>query len=121
MAGMANGRWEQIREQRLVDPDLRDRYWQTRRSVTQVRDVIRRVEDARRQAGLSKAELARRLGTNPATIRRLLTAETANPTLKTVLDVFNVLGIELSLESRQPGSDMPRSADSPSSVPHPHR
>ncbi len=51
------------------------------------------------RAGMSKTELARRVGVNPSAMRRLLTAETANPTLKTMLGLFDALGLEVSLTS----------------------
>ena len=110
-------RWEQLRERRLADPAMKDRYRQTWRSVTQVREVSRRIEDERQRAGLSKAELAQRLGTNPASVRRLLSSASANPTLKTVLGVFDVLGLEVSLRSKQSRTEHEASEDHPDAAP----
>ena len=91
------GRWEQVRERVLAAPEARERYERTRRTVTGTREVLHRIEEERERAGLTKRELADRLGTDPASVRRLLTAQSANPTLKTLLEMLDVLGLELAL------------------------
>ncbi len=40
---------------------------------------------------MSKAELARRVGRNPASIRRLFTAEQARPELPLIISIANAL------------------------------
>ena len=56
-----------------------------------------RVDDERAQAGLTKAELARRVGANPATMRRLLSSGQHNPTLRTVLEICDALDLEVTI------------------------
>ena len=97
-------RYEQIRARRMQSPEFRDRYARTRRSIDTMQEVIRLIDEQRQQAGLSKAELARRVGANPAAMRRLLTSGSGNPTLKTLLDVLDVLGIELRFQVKVPSS-----------------
>lgn len=45
---------------------------------------------------MTKAELARLIGRNPSTVRRLFTAE-VNPELKTVAAIASVLGARLEV------------------------
>ena len=92
-----SGAWEQFRAELLEDPEAREEYERTRRSVTELRRILQTVESERQQAGLSKADLARRVGVEPAAIRRLLTSETSNPTFRTMLGIFDALGLQLTL------------------------
>src|SRR6266540_3508119 len=85
------GRWEQIRARKLADPAAREQYERTRRAVILTRQILQLVDSERERAGLTKAELAQRAGTNPAAIRRLLTSGSSNPTLRTLLVVFDAL------------------------------
>ncbi len=102
-------RWEQFRERLLQDPEAREQYERTFRTTVEIRHLLQAIEAERERAGLTKAELARRAGTNPAALRRLLTAETSNPTLRTLLAVFDALGLELALKPKRPASGGSRS------------
>lgn len=46
---------------------------------------------------LSKAALARTIGADPITIRRLLSSESVNPTLSTITEVAAALGMKVTL------------------------
>jgi hypothetical protein len=52
---------------------------------------------------VSKAELARRMGRNPASIRRLFTAEQARPELPLIISIANALdaSVEVKPHSRR--------------------
>ena len=95
-------RWEQIRERLLEDPEAREQYQRTFQATVESRHLLQAIEAERERAGLTKAELARLAGTNPAAMRRLLTAETSNPTLRTLLAIFDALGLEFSLRPKRP-------------------
>ena len=101
MVESRGGRWEQIRARKLADPAAQERYERTRRTVAAIRETLMRVDRERAQAGMTKAELARRLGANPATMRRLLSSGQRNPTLKTVLEICDVLGMEVTVAPRR--------------------
>ena len=101
MASSREGRWERIRARKLADPAVQERYERTRRTVAAIRETLMRVDHERAQAGLTKADLARRVGTNPATMRRLLSSGQRNPTLKTVLEVCDVLGMKVTVAPRR--------------------
>lgn len=115
------GRFDEIRERLLQDPQLRERSERSRRSFARVQALVELMDQRRQMLGLSKAELARRAGMNPAALRRLLTSGAGNPTLKTLFDLLDVLGIEVRLHEGmgfQPGelSSSPRPAEPVSSV-----
>jgi len=91
------GEWEEFRDELLQDPAARDEYERSYRHALFLRRLLQQLEAERVQAGITKTELAHRVGVNPSAMRRLLTAETSNPTLKTMLGVFDALGLEFSL------------------------
>ena len=94
-------RWTRIRERRLIDPATRERYERTRRAVTSIRRVLQTIDAERERAGLTKAELAGRIGASPAAVRRLFTSNAANPTLRTILDLSGALDLVLDLRPRE--------------------
>ncbi len=59
--------------------------------------LVGRLDEARLELGVSKAELARAISAEPEIVRRLFTAESPNPTLRTVVRLANVLGYTLEL------------------------
>lgn len=82
----------------LEDPEfLREYVVESMRIVT-IDEVVNALDDAREAAGLSKAELARAIQVEPATIRRLFASEKANPTLGTLAEVAAALGMRIILE-----------------------
>lgn len=87
-------------EQRLEsDPEFRAAYVQEANEIAQVDAVIRTLDELRIEAGKSKAQLAREIDKNPASIRRLFTSE-ANPELKTVAALASALGAEIVVKKR---------------------
>lgn len=58
------------------------------------------IETARVEKGLSKADLARAAGLNPASVRKILTSPSANPRLSTLIEFANALDCELVLVPR---------------------
>jgi transcriptional regulator with XRE-family HTH domain len=64
---------------------------------------LRALDRARIKRGLTKAELARRIGAELAVMRRLLSAEGQNPTLTTLLKMAAALRMEMEL--RDAGAD----------------
>jgi len=97
---MEAGKWEQIRDQKLANPASRARYEQKRDALIAVRRVLVAMDEERERRHLSKTELASIAGLQPAAVRRLLTAEGTNPTLRTVVGVATALGFELGLRRK---------------------
>ena len=96
----ATSRWAEIRHRRLEDPQARDRYEQTRRTVAASRQILELIEIEREKAGLSKKELAARAGTSPAGMKRLLSSDRGPSSLNTLLEIFDTLGLQLSLRPK---------------------
>ena len=84
---------------RMDDPEFRAEYERARGEIDQVDSVIRQLDELREAAGLSKAELARHIGRDPSSIRRLFTAE-SNPELLLVASIAEDLGAEVRVVPR---------------------
>ena len=82
---------------RMKDPRFAAAYRAARAEIDATDELIRALDAARAVGGFTKAELARRLGVRPETIRRLFTAPGGNPTMVTVLKVAMALGHHLEL------------------------
>jgi DNA-binding phage protein len=79
----------------LDDPDYRRAYEDAKEQIDEIDTVIRALDDRRAELQLTKAELARRAGVKPESIRRLFSAENPNPTLATLLALTGALDLEL--------------------------
>src|SRR5258706_14207254 len=77
--------------ERLADPEFEVEYTRSRRRIAQIDAVMQQLDALRVEARLSKAELARRIGKDPATLRRLFSSH-VNPTLETVVALADELG-----------------------------
>lgn len=80
---------------RLDDPDYRRAYDEARARIDQIDAVIGSLNARREQLRLTKAELARRAGIKPESVRRLFAAENPNPTLATLIALATALDLEL--------------------------
>ncbi len=92
------GRWQQLRDEIVSSPELQQQYDRRKRSILLSRQLLLQIDAVRENAGLTKAELARRIGTNPSVVRRLFSSGSGNPTLQTVLDVMDALGLQIELK-----------------------
>ena len=84
---------------RMETSEFRAEYKRARRDIDQVDSVVRQLDKLREAAGLSKAELARRIGRDPSSIRRLFTAQ-ANPELLLVASIAEDLGADVRVVPR---------------------
>jgi antitoxin component HigA of HigAB toxin-antitoxin module len=85
-----------------------------RLALEQDRVVVEATENlaqAMKQAGVSKAELARRMGVKPPVVSTMLGGK-RNFTLATLAHAFHVLGYSMHVDVGSP-SDAPRIADVP--------
>jgi len=83
-------------EENLQDPEFRREYEAARKQIEQVDAVVRGLDRLRIETGISKAELARRVGKHPAAIRRLFSAE-GNPELNTIAALAIALDAEIKI------------------------
>lgn len=86
--------------EQLKDPEFRAEYERERREIEIIDAIVTTLDGLRAEHGLSKAALAREIGKNPASIRRLLTAP-GNPELRTVVQVADVLDAEIKVVPRR--------------------
>jgi DNA-binding phage protein len=86
-------RWLQ---EQLTDPEFRAEFERERREIAVIDAIVGTLEHVREGLGMSKAELARQVGKNPAAVRRLLTAR-SNPELRTVISLADALDYEVCL------------------------
>ena len=104
-----------ILEETLKDPEMRREHHKFSLLIHFVDDLLNTLNDKRVELGVSKAELARTLGVEPANIRRLFAKGPKNPTLSTMVDVAFGLGLKLALvpiTEEDTETIMPRRVDS---------
>ncbi len=85
---------------RLKDPEFRAEYERQLRAIQAVDALVNSLEELREENGLSKAEIARMIDKNPASVRRLLTAS-GNPELKTVVAMADALDADVRIVPRK--------------------
>jgi transcriptional regulator with XRE-family HTH domain len=89
--------WDDL-AQDLKDPQFLREYVAQSIRIATIDRLVNELDVAREAAGLSKAELARAINSEPATVRRLFSAGHVNPTLGTLAEVAAVLGMRVVLE-----------------------
>ena len=89
--------WDDL-AQDLRDPQFLREYVAQSIRIATIDRLVNELDVAREAAGLSKAELARAINSEPATVRRLFSAGHVNPTLGTLAEVAAVLGMRVVLE-----------------------
>jgi ribosome-binding protein aMBF1 (putative translation factor) len=82
---------------RLEDPAFSAEYDRARAEIAQVDEIIQSLDSLRAELGISKAALARAIGKDPATVRRLFTSE-INPGLQMVASLAQALGASLEVK-----------------------
>ena len=98
--GRANVRktgFDKYFDHQMRDPRMRAAYEASRARIAMIDGLVRALDEARQDQGLTKAELARRIGAEPAAIRRLLTAPEPNPTMATFVGAAQALGLEINV------------------------
>jgi DNA-binding phage protein len=91
------GFWEDLADD-LRDPEFLREYVVESIRIATIDLVINALDDARQAAGLSKADVARAINVEPATVRRLFGAGNVNPTLGTLASVAAALGMRITVE-----------------------
>lgn len=94
---------ERYFETRGNNAEYRAAYARARSSIDEVDQIVGAIEEKRVALGISKAELARRVGVAPESVRRLLSTDHANPTLSTVVSLAKVLDMDIvAVTKRKP-------------------
>lgn len=84
----------------MKSPEFKGAYERARREIDSVDAFVRALDARREEAGITKADLAKRVGMKPEVIRRLFTATEPNPTLDTVVRLAVALDCDLGLLPR---------------------
>lgn len=90
--------WERDREEFLADPENAQIYHQARARFQMTADFIATLDEVRSARGLSKAELARRVGVPAPSVRRFFTQQELNPSLALSLQLADALGVRFSVK-----------------------
>ena len=102
---MARTGAERYFQRRLQDPSYSEAHQRGAATVSAIDDLVRALDLVRVEQHLSKAELARRVGVDPAAVRRFFSTDAPNPTAQWLVQVARALGYRFSLER----DDSPRS------------
>lgn len=102
---------ERRKTKRMRDPEFRAEYERARGEIEQIDAVVRSLDRLRESSGTSKTDLARRIGRNPSSIRRLFTAA-SNPELRLVVQIANDLDADIIVVPRGSKHDQLESAES---------
>ncbi len=84
---------------RMKDPEFRAEFERATREIRSIDAIVNELDSLRATHGMTKAELAREIGKNPASVRRLLTAP-ANPELRTVVAMADALDADVVIVPR---------------------
>jgi DNA-binding phage protein len=85
---------------RLESPTFRAEYEKAARYIAHVDAFVNQLDELRRKAKLTKAEVARRSGLDPASVRRLFTSP-GNPEWQTLDAVADALGADIKPVPRE--------------------
>lgn len=85
---------------RMKDREFAEEYVAARREIDTVDGLVRALDEAREHEGLTKAELAKRVGMKAEVVRRLFTTDEPNPTLDTVVKLASALNCSFDLVPR---------------------
>ncbi len=87
-----------VATRRKDSPEFAKEYKRARAEIHKTDAIMRKLDEVRARAHITKAELARRAGMPEETVRRLFTAEGVNPELNTVNRLAAELGLTLTLK-----------------------
>jgi DNA-binding phage protein len=112
IAGQA---FEDFLGEELADPQRKAAFERKLAKVKSMAEVLHVIESVREEKRLSKAEVARRMDRKPESVSRLLRGEGANPTLETLVELADAIGLELDIRIK-PQPARPKASYSPLKV-----
>jgi DNA-binding phage protein len=108
MAARRKTGFDKFFDEQVRNPRFAKAYAKARAEVDAVDRIVRALDDARIEIGMSKAELAARISAKPEIVRRLFTSKAPNPTLSTIVTIAAALGLRLELAKAPRGGRAPR-------------
>ena len=100
----AHTSFDQYLDKQLEDEDFRHEYKLAQAQIAAVDEIVRRIDTARTDLGMSKADLARAMRVKPSAVRRLLTQQSPNPTIATLAKAAYAVGLEITVTPTTPDS-----------------
>jgi DNA-binding phage protein len=85
---------------RLEDPEFRREFEREAAETRAIDTIVNALDALRAEHGMTKSDLAREIGKNPSSVRRLLTLDGSNPELRTVVAMANALDADVCLVPR---------------------
>jgi len=89
--------FDQYLDGQLEDEEFRREYELARAQIAAVDEIVHRIDTARTDLGMSKADLARAMRVKPSAVRRLLTEQSSNPTIATLAKAAHAVGLEITV------------------------
>lgn len=89
-------RYEQRRRKFLQDPEVAEGYQEMAAEF----QLVQAIKSIRSKLGISKEQLASKMGKKRETILRLLTSSDTNPTLETVIELLSALQLTADIRLR---------------------
>ena len=99
-------------QQDLQDPEFRRAYVLETMRIAATDDIVNAFDEARERAGITKADLARAIGVEPASIRRLFSSGSPG----TLAEIATALGLRITVEPL-PSADRRIIADALTAIP----
>jgi antitoxin HicB len=93
--------FERDLERELADPQARAIFERELAKASAIATLLQSIEQARARRQLTKAEVARRVGSERSAISRLLAGKNANPTFNTLADLADALDLEIELRVKE--------------------
>lgn len=81
----------------MQDPEAARRFAAELARIRAIDEMVNELAAHIESANMTKAEVARAIGTEPSTVRRLLSAGSRNPTVGTVGELAAAVGFKLAL------------------------
>lgn len=94
--------FDEYLEKRLAEPDFGALYDVYKSEIDTIDGILAAMEERRVALGLSKADLACLIGKQPASVRRIFSGASSNPTLATVLEMSAALGMTVTVKATAP-------------------
>src|SRR5579859_802909 len=89
--------WEKYLSKRYPTGPAREAFDHEVRAVTAAAELVSSIEELRTSMNMSKSEVARRLGKQLSAISRSLTSEDSNPTVVTLLEMLDAMGVKVEV------------------------
>jgi DNA-binding phage protein len=96
-APLAGQAFDDFLSGKLSDPSFKAGFERKLAKVKSIAEVMHVIESVREQKNITKAEVARRMDRKPEAVSRLLRGEGANPTLDTLVELADAIGLELDV------------------------